>query len=484
MLRSLTAMMAVLVALVLPGMAQAATITVPPGGNLTTAYNNAASGDTIQLQAGKYGQWTMPSGTKTLTIKGVAGTKFLQIKDQNAANVTFDGLDLDAEGTHPTGAVFDLGGIYNITLKNSRVGNVVDEKGAMLGGDETSSAKHNVVIDNVVFHDVRASASTVHNECIMTHTPGVTIRNSTFTNCQTFDVSLGRGDWYGQGQYGNVTIENNVFGHSVGAGLGGSANWHYYGLAWWLTTLDNARVVNNTFENEVSMDRAVASTNGVWANNIGGGWACVSGVTYTGNVGKNCSVTDKATTPQFSRAGQPQPVGWVNPIAGDFHLTSGSVAINAGSSLYAPITDKDGKSRVGAPDAGAYEYAGTVTPPPACNDGNDNDGDSKIDYPADPGCSSTTDTTESPDPTPPPPPAICNDGLDNDGDGKVDFPADLGCSSTTDTTEAPDPTSYHPACEPTCDSQITTLTSDRDAQKARADALKAKLDRIDTIVHE
>jgi len=41
----------------------------------------------------------------------------------------------------------------------------------------------------------------------------------------------------------------------------------------------------------------------------------------------------------------------------------------------------------------------------------------------------------------PPPPAACGDGLDNDGDTKVDFPTDPGCASATDTdeTDAPPP---------------------------------------------
>lgn len=48
-----------------------------------------------------------------------------------------------------------------------------------------------------------------------------------------------------------------------------------------------------------------------------------------------------------------------------------------------------------------------------------------------------------PPPTPPiPPPSVgqCADKKDNDGDGKVDYPADPGCSSAADTTEAPNPT--------------------------------------------
>lgn len=47
---------------------------------------------------------------------------------------------------------------------------------------------------------------------------------------------------------------------------------------------------------------------------------------------------------------------------------------------------------------------GGVTPPPlvACADGNDNDGDGKIDWPTDPGCLSASDTDEA-DPVVPPP---------------------------------------------------------------------------------
>ncbi len=47
---------------------------------------------------------------------------------------------------------------------------------------------------------------------------------------------------------------------------------------------------------------------------------------------------------------------------------------------------------------------GSPTPTPVqCGNSIDDDGDGKIDYPADPGCSSLTDDTESPDPVVPPP---------------------------------------------------------------------------------
>jgi probable HAF family extracellular repeat protein len=66
---------------------------------------------------------------------------------------------------------------------------------------------------------------------------------------------------------------------------------------------------------------------------------------------------------------------------------------------------------------------------PACSDGTDNDSDTSIDHPADPGCTSPVDWSESAD---------CGDGLDNDGDGATDYPADAGCRSASDPTEKPD----------------------------------------------
>lgn len=73
---------------------------------------------------------------------------------------------------------------------------------------------------------------------------------------------------------------------------------------------------------------------------------------------------------------------------------------------------------------------------PQCSNGLDDDGDGQVDYPADPGCSSPTDTSESPDPAPQ---FQCSNGLDDDGDGRIDYPADPGCTSPTDDSESPNP---------------------------------------------
>jgi subtilisin family serine protease len=95
-------------------------------------------------------------------------------------------------------------------------------------------------------------------------------------------------------------------------------------------------------------------------------------------------------------------------------------------------------------------------PPPACSNGVDDDGDGLTDFPADPGCSSTSDNDEFNAPAPPP--AACSNGVDDDGDGLTDFPADPGCSSTSDNDEFNAPAPPPPACSNGVDDDGDGLT--------------------------
>ena len=90
-----------------------------------------------------------------MTFVGAPGNKIRKL-DNHASNVMFDGLDLDAGGVTKPTAVFENHGEpggRNMTFMNGRIGNVVDQKGAVLGGPN-DTAPMNVVFDNVEFHDV------------------------------------------------------------------------------------------------------------------------------------------------------------------------------------------------------------------------------------------------------------------------------------------------------------------------------------------
>ena len=100
-----------------------------------------------------------------------------------------------------------------------------------------------------------------------------------------------------------MTLENNVFAHSTN---GSDPRWHYYGFLVHgnMGQLKDARIVNNTFETPVGgvTTEDIDSASGVWANNIGGGWDCLPGMTFRGNVGKKCRFVRRRARPGLLRA--------------------------------------------------------------------------------------------------------------------------------------------------------------------------------------
>ena len=146
-----------------------------------------------------------------MTFRGGSGVKVREL-DNSASNVTFDGINVDANMA--TTAAFEnhgAPGADNVTFKNAAIGNVIDEKGALVSGS-------NFTFDNVLFHDVEIHTRGVHLECLYAIVvPGMTIRNSEFENCGVFDVFFTWGFWWSPlpSAYGGVTLEGNHFGQVV-----------------------------------------------------------------------------------------------------------------------------------------------------------------------------------------------------------------------------------------------------------------------------
>ena len=158
-----------------------------PCDSFAKAYSVATDGDVVALSAGAYPAQRLPAGAKAVTFRGSRAAKVREL-DNSADNVTFDGVDVDAGFSKTTG--FENHGASNVTFKNGRIGNVTDEKGALVSGS-------NFTFDNVVFHDVRVTAPEVHNECVYAiGVPGMTVRNSTFTECATMDLFFTYGSWW------------------------------------------------------------------------------------------------------------------------------------------------------------------------------------------------------------------------------------------------------------------------------------------------
>ncbi len=85
--------------------------------------------------------------------------------------------------------------------------------------------------------------------------------------------------------------------------------------------------------------------------------------------------------------------------------------------------------------------AGARTCSVECGDGMDNNGDGRIDFPSDPGCTSAADAVEDtvcPGANCP----ACSNMADDDADGLIDWPADFGCAAASSPDErfcTPDP---------------------------------------------
>jgi hypothetical protein len=326
-----------------------------PCASLRYAYSRSAPGDVVEVAAGDYPAQVVPSGSKAVTFHGAAGATLREL-DNHADNVTYKGIDIDARFAPTVG--FENHGAAGVTFRDGRIGNVTDEKGALISGA-------NFTFDHVVFHDVRVTHPSVHNECVYAIVvPGMTVRNSLFRSCATMDLFFTYGDWWTPlpPAYGGITLENNVFAHST---MIEPDSWHYYGLvigdlASGGGSLRNWVVRNNTFETPVLIEH-VRSSGSRWVGNLGT-WNCVPGVTYRYNVGKRCARSDKRISPASSTRARVARFRWLDPANNDFHLTKASPAVDAGDPEDAPATDRDSDRRDRRPDAGAYELtAGSPT---------------------------------------------------------------------------------------------------------------------------
>lgn len=132
--------------------------------------------------------------------------------------------------------------------------------------------------------------------------------------------------------------------------------------------------------------------------------------------------------------------GATGGAGGELERPDRGVLVDAGETdaLAAPKAcgdgqDNDGDGRIDLDDLGCVDALDDdegEPPVPACANGEDDDLDGRADR-DDPGCSGPLDADESDDPVP----SQCGDGADNDADGYTDFPADPGCGSDLDGDE-------------------------------------------------
>lgn len=222
-----------------------------PCKTFARAYTVAVSGAVVSVAAGVYPsqkfaggyQSSQPGGTKAITFRGEPGNAVRQI-NTGSPNIVFDGINVDAGGTKTSGAGFENAGANNVVFKNGSIGNVNDEKGALVGG--------NLLIDNVNFHDVTLTDASVHNECLFVlEGQGITIRNSVFTNCRAmglFFTTCGPCT----PNYSNVTVDGNTFNPVTGGDQ--TIHFGWIGANGSKGTMTNWKVRNNSFAEPVFFD--------------------------------------------------------------------------------------------------------------------------------------------------------------------------------------------------------------------------------------
>ncbi len=373
-------------------------VVVPPGtypGQTVTYVGSTVVCSYVDASAATFGTLEM-DGAQEIWIRGATLTGLFNVRLSTVNNnipsarisrdLVFEDFDAktflwrNVEHIRVIGGAFGGWDASINPLGPPKVGAYIAESGA------PARLSNDVVIDGTVFHDMlRTLAGTAHAECFYfdAGVDGLTIRNSTFTNCGVFDIfsngiSAGR-------PITNVLIEGNLLDvprDGVGGAApsvfdlkGGASNWTIRGNS----ILGNGGTLRN---DTAAYPGFVFDRNAV--QNSSFGW--IGPATWTGNV---------MTVPGNTGSVQANPVGFVAwslapcdlkaCYRNDLHVLPGSPAGLAGAGV--PVS--------------------TPPPPPAaCADGIDNDNppDGKIDYPADPGCVSASDTDET---DPPPPPPVC-----------------------------------------------------------------------------
>ena len=401
--------------LVARAVAQVATIQVPADQpSIQAAINAATNGDTVLVSPGTYTENINFSG-KAITVTSASGP-LATIIDGGATTsvVTFN------SGEGPTSilsgftirngqSIYYGGGIEISSASPTIIGNIITGNHGIYGiGIDVHGGspliKGNTITGNTqAGGDGGAGGGGIATWGSSSSPASPTIIGNTIT---TNSVSGGgNGGGISVGYYGQPTIQNNLIsGNNAYNYGGGIAVWNYSGAIILQNVIinnaaggggsgggigiyasQNVVLVNNT----INGNTAANSSSGIYvasgspltvtlANNIV--------VASTSQVAVECASTWSSSSPVFddndfySATGSAytgvcnlssgssnisvEPL-FANPSSLDFHLSTGSPAIDAGgpTPIPLPTTDFDGNPRVvnGTVDMGAYEYQGATT---------------------------------------------------------------------------------------------------------------------------
>jgi hypothetical protein len=238
---------------------------------------------------------------------------------------------------------------HDITVKGCRfeqIGQHVTAQTTGMNGLYANQGHYNLVFDGNVFNNIgRLPGSTYmfNDHGLYLHSSNTTVINNVF-----YGSISGWGVQTASGFSG--LIANNTFAFTA-QNTGGQ-------VMLWDPASGGITVRNNVFYNPPG--GVGVATCGLTAS------SCVldHNLVYGGSIGgrPGCGSSTTVCTSSNTSSGNP---GFVNASGGDFHLTTGSPAIDAGVSVSGVATDADGVSRPqgGSLDLGAFEFASAAQPP-------------------------------------------------------------------------------------------------------------------------
>ncbi|MGV8988297.1 MAG: choice-of-anchor Q domain-containing protein [Cypionkella sp.] len=304
-----------------------------------------------------------------VTIKGfdIAGAKGDGIQANGVHHISI--LDNTVHGNGESGIQFNYSDFIRVegneTYANASSGwfsGISIYQNRNITGDTSTDGFRTIVRNNVTYDNVTTSGEHTDGNGIIiddfqsTQTSGYP--NYTFATLVDGNVSYGNGGKGIQVAWSDhVTVSNNTAYHNnVDAANSGT----------WRGEISNAQSSNNVFINNIAVaDDSVNSNNTAFDNNSYGGYvnqAVVfnNNILFNGTAGQLSVRNDGGNN--VPTAGNSNLIGvnpqFVDASHGDFEVTAGSKAIDAGTAAFGlGSTDVDGDARVvGTVDIGAHEF--------------------------------------------------------------------------------------------------------------------------------
>jgi len=333
-----------------------------PWATISFADSVVTPGSTVHIAPGIYHMnvTTSKSGTATAPIRYISdtqwGAKIVGDADSVWLNtgsyVMIEGLDITASNPDTRQGILSYGPhcqilgnrVHDIQAVSGRNGN--GGAGISPNNDGSQAADYTIVSGNIVYN-IAQGASTIYVQ-------GIYVNGSKY-NVVSNNLIFQCGGWGIQQWHtgvGHMTAINNTIFDCHGGILIGSGDTR--------NPSDHNFIANNIIYHNTHNSGGDGIYECCYSSNSGVG----THQTYTNNLlyqntPANTSLQwsgDKATN---TVAANPLFVNYTGDQNGNYQLHSGSPAINAGTSTYAPKLSIDGGSRPvgGAWDIGAYEYA-------------------------------------------------------------------------------------------------------------------------------